>query len=732
MGNAFTEYLVPCRQCRLESIPSPTLFTLQDLVRESETTDTVFCEQHCTGGGVVRIADIAPDVMLQDFGELLLHEGDIEYNERVCLGVGGQGSVYTGTFGDAKVAVKLFPPCSYDEGAWIEPDRQPHYMLRQECCILRLLDHPAIVKFYGVVLRPRSMVMELAHYGSFDGMLKTRDPISRLFAHRVLIQVSEGLDYLHRMAIIYRDLKPNNILIVSKDLGVEVNAKLTDFGISGLSTDEGLLCEVGTKGYMATNINGQQAYDQDVDVFSYGILVREVLTGERVCGNLMFGVQIAEAFNNGAAHLTSNRHNWHDLTHILNLCVSSRPTDRPTAKEITSWLARIDVLALRTVEQMLDPGLEATDKFTTIPRGEGEELWLVVKRSGAFEKKYGVAVLALDRTNSLVQLCMLEVREDANCICGYHGDLVVVGGSRGTLTLLNATTYTVINVVLVPGLTPEDKILSMTACPGFLVLGLRTGRIAMLSRVGEGSTKAGKMLTVCGSPITEIATWKSNILVASDQSIHVYEVGGFTKLCTVELSGRNMCPNSIIKMVIVGKEIWLTMFNSSLVYVCPFKTNPSDHIISVSLDSRKNLDIREMLSGKRREQNVGSDYNMYCGGVFEGTDHRIKCLRQCGEDVFVGLSNGTLIQLDNTTYRIKFLARRHRDALRVVCQLGEDVVVSMATGAGVVDLTGARVPGTDTCTWDVSEDQAQLADRYLQARKRLIARYVTSRNRRTY
>ena len=73
--------------------------------------------------------------------------------------------------------------------------------------------------------------------------------------------------------IVYRDLKPHNILIFSLSLGILVNAKISDYGIARYATLYGLTASEGTPGYRAPEVaRGDIAYNKEADMYSYGVL----------------------------------------------------------------------------------------------------------------------------------------------------------------------------------------------------------------------------------------------------------------------------------------------------------------------------------------------------------------------------------------------------------------------------------------------------------------------------
>ena len=78
------------------------------------------------------------------------------------------------------------------------------------------------------------------------------------------VQVGVGLEYLHERNILYRDLKSDNILVVTMDPTAAVNVKISDYGISKFTTSQGMMGMVGTPGYMAPEIMEGQAYNEKV------------------------------------------------------------------------------------------------------------------------------------------------------------------------------------------------------------------------------------------------------------------------------------------------------------------------------------------------------------------------------------------------------------------------------------------------------------------------------------
>ena len=89
-----------------------------------------------------------------------------------------------------------------------------------------------------------------------------------LCLHFFSSQIAKGLEYLHCNGIIYKDLKSDNILVMSEDLEASVNLKLSDYGISKYCWSGGTVGLVGTPGYQAPEILDGLPYDEKVGIVS--------------------------------------------------------------------------------------------------------------------------------------------------------------------------------------------------------------------------------------------------------------------------------------------------------------------------------------------------------------------------------------------------------------------------------------------------------------------------------
>lgn len=81
-------------------------------------------------------------------------------------------------------------------------------------------------------------------------------------------QISLGLEYLHHKHVIYKDLKPANVLVWSLDEAADVNVKLSDYGLSSFATPQGSVGYMGTVGYQAPEMRKGHTYTEKVMLLS--------------------------------------------------------------------------------------------------------------------------------------------------------------------------------------------------------------------------------------------------------------------------------------------------------------------------------------------------------------------------------------------------------------------------------------------------------------------------------
>lgn len=200
------------------------------------------------------------------------------YTLQAQLGSGGMATVYRGF--DPRlareVAVKLLLGDIHNDPTLRDRfEREAHTIAR--------LEHPAIVPVYdfGEEEGQLFLVMRLMTGGSLQERLR-RGPMAAADVSRIVSRLADALDTAHAMGVIHRDLKPGNILF--DEYG---NPMISDFGIAKLALDAGAATLtqtgsiVGTPAYMSPEqVRGDSDIDRRSDLYSFGIIVYEMLTGK--------------------------------------------------------------------------------------------------------------------------------------------------------------------------------------------------------------------------------------------------------------------------------------------------------------------------------------------------------------------------------------------------------------------------------------------------------------------
>ncbi|KAG7975914.1 hypothetical protein I3843_06G123800 [Carya illinoinensis] len=287
------------------------------------------------------------------------------------LGEGGFGPVYKGKLlRGQEIAVKML---SKRSGQGIEE-------FRNETTLIAKLQHRNLVKLLGCCIEgdEKILIYEYMPNKSLDFYLfdpakkKMLDWGIRIY---IIEGIAQGLLYLHqysRLRIIHRDMKPSNILLDS-----EMNPKISDFGMARIVGDNAIQANtnriVGTFGYMSPEYAMEGLYSIKSDVFSFGVLLLEIVSGKKNTGFYNHGSlnllryawelwrddQSLELMDSTIGYPTSTS----TLVRYINiglLCVQENPADRPSMLDVVSMISNEHVPLLTPKQPAFTAGRNPT------------------------------------------------------------------------------------------------------------------------------------------------------------------------------------------------------------------------------------------------------------------------------------------------------------------------------------------------------------------------------------
>ena len=202
------------------------------------------------------------DIPKQEVGDYILGQ---------LLGEGTTGKVKLAVHKETgeEVAVKIIKKSMFE----VKPDLERK--IRREIALMRLLDHPHIMKLIGVCESPRHLyiILEYEKHGELFDYLVSRRRLSPEVALNFFRQMIYGLEYLHSHGICHRDLKPENILLDEFD-----HIKIADFGFARWMRTSLAETSCGSPHYAAPEVIRGERYDGRLsDIWSCGVILFALL-----------------------------------------------------------------------------------------------------------------------------------------------------------------------------------------------------------------------------------------------------------------------------------------------------------------------------------------------------------------------------------------------------------------------------------------------------------------------
>jgi protein kinase A len=179
-----------------------------------------------------------------------------------CIGRGKGGRVLIGSFASREYAIKV-----------ISKDLLKYANIETE--ILERLDSHLIVKYFGRLEDESNFYIVLEYITGSDLFhMMRRQRLRQPTITNLAVQVLEGLSLLHSSGIVYRDLKPENLMVDD-----QLHVKFIDFGLSKVMVKDRTSTICGSPEYMAPEILRKMPYSFSVDIWAFGVLLFEMFCG---------------------------------------------------------------------------------------------------------------------------------------------------------------------------------------------------------------------------------------------------------------------------------------------------------------------------------------------------------------------------------------------------------------------------------------------------------------------
>ncbi|ESW15178.1 hypothetical protein PHAVU_007G050600 [Phaseolus vulgaris] len=337
------------------------------------------------------IVDDLTDVESLQFDLATIEAATNRFSDENKIGQGGFGVVYKGVLPDGQeIAVKRLSVTSL-QGA-VE--------FRNEAALVAKLQHRNLVRLLGFCLEGQEKILIYEYipnksldYFLFDSIKQRELDWSKRY--KIIVGIARGILYLHedsQLRIVHRDLKASNVL-----LDENMNSKISDFGMAKIfqadQTQVNTGRIVGTYGYMSPEYAMRGQFSMKSDVFSFGVLVLEIVSGKKntdfyqsnhADDLLIFAwkkwtEQTTMEFLDPALRGSCSRNEVNRCIHIGLLCVQENPSDRPSMATIALMLNSYSVTLSMPRQpasflrgrgpNRLNQGLESdqstTDQFTS-------------------------------------------------------------------------------------------------------------------------------------------------------------------------------------------------------------------------------------------------------------------------------------------------------------------------------------------------------------------------------